>query len=225
MSDNTSYVVSSTINLQSFIKKLTMSSSLKNMLFELDEESPSYNLETTTAQLDSDETNTSNFNNTRTSLEIEKRTLGFVAEYSKEQKDQLVERITNELVSKLRYFSYDDESMDPIWAVCDRVLEETSVEILGEALQHIYLAHNDYPNILCGVCRLLTALDLDEVTPWGPMILIGLLNHKNETVKEYSVILLDNWKDTSLIPVLRNLDCRASWLQAYINEVLLSLEG
>lgn len=225
MNDNTTYVVSSTINLQSFVKKLTMSSSLENILFELDEDYSSCDLETATAQQDSDETNTSNFNNTRTSLEIEKQALGILAEYKKNQKEQLVERITNELVSKLRYFSYDDESMGAIWAVCDRVLEETSVEILGEALQKIYLAHNDYPNILCGVCRLLTSLELDEVTPWGPMILIGLLNHKNETVKEYSVILLDNWKDTSLIPVLRNLDCRAPWLQAYIKEVLLSLEG
>ena len=225
MSNNATYVVSSTIYLQSFVKELTKNSSLKNMFFKMEEDFPSFDLETATAPVDSDGTNSSNFNNTRAPLEVEKRTLAFVAEYSKGQKEQLIERITNELVSKLRYFNYDDESMEAIWAVCDRVVEESSVEVLGETLQKIYLAHNDCPNILCGICRLLTSLELDEVNPWGPMILIGLLNHKNETVKEYSVILLDNWKDASLIPVLRNLDCHTSWLQAYIEEVLLSLGG
>lgn len=57
------------------------------------------------------------------------------------------------------------------------------------------------------------------------MILIGLLNHKNETVKEYAVMLLDNWKDKSLVPVLRNIDCKSKWLQEYIKDVLFSLEG
>ncbi len=224
MSDNLSYVATSTINLESFRKDLIISSSFEDGLLEFDEEFPFVNSVTATSPLNNDEANSSNFGNARSSLEIEKYTLGFVAKYVKEQKKALLKHITNDLVSKLRYFSYDDESMDAIWMTYDSILEKISIEYLGEVLQGIFLSHNDYPNILCGICRLLTSLELDEVYPWGPMILVGLLNHKNETVKEYSVILLDNWKDKSLIPVLRNIDCHSSWLQAYVQDVLLSLE-
>ena len=225
MSDNIAYIVSSTINLPFFFEAIDTNSSLKQMFLDMEENYPSFDLETTTVKYDNEETNTSNFNNIRTSLEIEKRTLGYVADYTKEQKVQLINGITDEFVSKLKYFSYDDDSMDMLWEVYDRVLEKASLDIIGEVLQKIYLDYNDYPNILCGICRLLADLELDEVSPWGQMILIGLLNHKNETVKEYSVVLLDNWKDIKLAPVLRNLDCRESWLKAYVNEVLLSLGG
>lgn len=216
--------ISSTNEHQNFLKFLALSSSIKNILIETNKNALSSFMESTTRQLNDEKTDTSNFNTSKLSLEIEKNISKYSEEHLKEEKEKLLESLAGKLIPKLQNFSYDDESMEAIWAVSDRILEDTSIYILGEVLQKIYLSHNDYPNILCGICKLLVSFDLDEVTPWGPTLLIGLLNHKNETVKEYSVILLDNWKDTSLIPVLRNLDCRAPWLQAYIQDVLLSME-
>lgn len=225
MTENVPYIVSSTVSIHPFCKFLFSNSSFQDDTLEFEEEAPENKLDTTTSRFNEDSIDTSNFKATRPSLEVEKSTLGFVAKYEQEQKELLLERISNEIVARLQFFTYDDESIEPVWTVCDRIIDETSLDILGTALQGIYLSHNDCPNILCGICKYLTTYDLDEVTPWGPLILIGLLNHKDETVKEYAVLLLDNWKDKKLIPVLRNLDCQATWLQAYIKDVLLSLGG
>ena len=75
--------------------------------------------------------------------------------------------------------------------------------------------------IFCAPC----SFDLQQTAEWGPMILLSLLNHKNDTVKEYAVFLLENWRDLSLLPMLKNLDCRAPWLRAYIDSVVSELEG
>lgn len=159
----------------------------------------------------------------RGALEIEKHALSIFAEYKLKEEKLLSDRIEKELVAKLRNYSYDDESMESVWTVYDNIVDQVSFDILGKVLQNIFIVYNDYPNILCGICKLLASLELEQVKPWGCSILIGLLNHKNETVKEYSVILLDNWKDPYFIPVLRNLDCHSIWLQDYIKDVLHSL--
>lgn len=224
MTENTTYNISSAVTLHPFLKFLEQNASFVQNSISFEEDCTTQELTSATNTHESKSEDTSFFQITRPSLEVEKNILGFIAHYSQEQKIRFEDRIKEEILSKLTYFSYDDESIEPVWAVCERILENTSLDVLGNALQKIYLSQNDFPNVLCGICKYLTTFDLDEVSPWGPLILIGLLNHKNETVKEYAVMLLDNWKDKSLIPVLRNLDCSAPWLKAYIADVLLSME-
>ena len=60
--------------------------------------------------------------------------------------------------------------------------------------------------------------------PWGPTMLVGLLSHKNESVKEYAVAIVENWTDIDLLPLLKNLDCASVWLKEYIQDVVSYLE-
>lgn len=217
--------ISTTVSIHPLLRFLSNSSSLP--LSEVKyEETPPIKQTPSTTNIDLSQSIGTSFSQyVRQVLEVEKNALELLAKHTQAEKASYQERITKELLSVLNFFSYDDESIEPVWYLCERILEESTLSTLGTVLQNIYLSHNDESNILCGICKYLTTYDLDEVLPWGPLILIGMLNHKDETVKEYAVMLLDNWKDETLVPVLRNLDCKSSWLKAYIQDVLSSLGG
>lgn len=144
-----------------------------------------------------------------------------VSQLQEKQKQIITKR---QITSALKHFSFDDEGLEAVWRIAEEYLKSNSLSSLGNLFQEIYISSNDNINTICGICQYLASFDLDDVSPWGTMILICALNHKDETVKEYAVTLLDNWKDKSLAPVLRNLDCHSNWLRKYIENVLHSLE-
>lgn len=225
MTENATYVVSSTASIQLLLEYIQENSSTRTATTEYDETHIDRNFNSATKEVPDYFQDTSNFKSERPVLEVEKRTLELIAQYEKTRKKTLMDRFSTMLIRKFQNFEFDEESIESVYKVCEQIITEMSVEDLGEILQKIYLSNNDNINLLCGLCQYLISFDLNEVMPWGPMILIGLLNHKNETVKEYAVMLLDNWKDKSLVPVLRNIDCKSKWLQEYIKDVLFSLEG
>lgn len=150
--------------------------------------------------------------------------IGYKTKKEKEKLKQLIQRLTQELVVELKYFSTDDNEVSLAERKILNIEEEYSFRVLGEVLQNIYIKYNDHPNMLAGICKGLGRFDLEEVLPWGPTMLAGLLVHKSEVVKEYAVALVENWSDVTLLPILRNLDCASLWLQEYISDVVSFLE-
>lgn len=156
---------------------------------------------------------------------FEKYLIEYKTKREQEKINQLINKLTWELVAELKYFSVDDSEISSAERKILDIEEKYSFRILGEVLQTIYVEYNDYPNMLAGICKGLERFDLDEVLPWGPTMLSGLLVHKSEVVKEYAVSLIENWSDTTLLPILRNLECSSLWLQEYISDVVKYLEG
>lgn len=156
---------------------------------------------------------------------FEKYLIEYKAKREQEKINQLIDKLTWELILELKYFSSDDSEISSAERKILDIEEKYSFRILGEVLQTIYVKYNDYPNMLAGICKGLERFDLDEVLPWGPTMLSGLLVHKSEVVKEYAVSLVENWSDTTLLPILRNLECSSLWLQEYISDVVKYLEG
>ena len=155
---------------------------------------------------------------------IEKYLIEYKAKIEQEKIEQLIDKLVWELVVELKYFSLDDSGISSAERKILDIEEKYSFRILGEVLQTIYVKYNDFPNILAGICKGLERFDLDEVLPWGPTMLSGLLVHKSEVVKEYAVSLVENWSDVTLLPILRNLKCPSLWLQEYISDVVKYLE-
>ncbi len=139
-------------------------------------------------------------------------------------REKLVSRLSKELSQELKYFVPDEINMSGAERKMLYIEEHYSLDILGDVVQSIYLEYNDYPEVLVGICDALKKFELEEVKPWGPTMLMGLLNHKNETVKEYALNVVENWADISLLPVLRNLDCTSGWLRSYVNDIVSELE-
>lgn len=146
-------------------------------------------------------------------------------QFEKIKLDNLVEELTPKLMTELKYFSSDDSEITSAEKLALDIEKSYSMRVLGEVLQNIYIQYNDYYNMLIGICKILGRFELKEVMPWGPTMLMGLLSHKNETVKEYAVAVVENWAEVDLLPVLRNLDCSSHWLKEYIEDVVKYLEG
>lgn len=152
----------------------------------------------------------------------------FLKEYqlkkTQESLTTLIKELTEELVRDLKFFSINENEVSSAEKRIWNIQEKYSFRILGEVLQNIYVEYNDSPFVLAGICKGLSQFELEEVLPWGPTMLAGMLNHKSEIVKEYSVALVESWADVSLLPILKHLDCHALWLREYILDVINYLE-
>lgn len=138
--------------------------------------------------------------------------------------DNLMKELTPKLITELKYLPLDDSEITNAEKLALDIEKSYSVRVLGEVLQNIYIQYNDYCNMLIGICKIIGRFELKEVMPWGPTMLMGLLAHKSEAVKEYAVSVVENWSDVELLPVLRNLDCSSRWLKEYIDDVVKYLE-
>ena len=112
--------------------------------------------------------------------------------------DNLMRELISKLVTELKYFSLDDSEITNAEKLALDIEKSYSVRVLGEVLQNIYIQYNDYCNMLIGICRIIGRFELKEVMPWGPTMLMGLLSHKSEAVKEYAVSVVENWSDVEL---------------------------
>lgn len=155
---------------------------------------------------------------------IEKLKIEEQAQTKKGFYDELVEHLTKEVANTLKYFSTDDFEVSRAERMIWDIEEKYGARILGEVLQNIYVHYNDYPKMLMGICKAISRFELHEVMPWGPTMLVGMLSHKNENVKEYAVSVVENWADIDLLPILRNIDCSSLWLKSYIEDVVSYLE-
>lgn len=144
--------------------------------------------------------------------------------YDEENRKEKINNAVSRLVGEFQFYDYSQDSENSFWKIVDEIAA-SSFSILGAALQNIVIKFYDSPNILCAVAICLCSFDLIQAEEWGPMILISLLNHKSDTVKEYATMLLDNWNDSTLLPILKNIDCHAAWLRAYMDSVIAKLEG
>lgn len=180
-------------------------------------------------KLDSTEKNNSFQNETP---KLKKANVSYIEKLITEEKalaeqkrwDELVAHLTVRMTNALKYFSVEDSELTSAERLAIEIERKYSSRILGEVLQNIYVKYNDYPNILIGICKSIGYFELNDVMPWGPTMLVGLLSHKNESVKEYAVAIVENWADIDLLPLLKNLDCASVWLKEYIQDVVSYLE-
>lgn len=156
--------------------------------------------------------------------EIEKMKVEEQAQNQVIEFDAFISRLTKQLINLLEYFSTDESEVSRAERMIWDIEEKYGARVLGEILQNIYVQYNDYPQMLMGICKSIGRFELHEVMPWGPTMLVGLLSHKNENVKEYAVSVVENWADIDLLPILRNFDCSSLWLKDYVENVVSYLE-
>lgn len=155
---------------------------------------------------------------------FERNTLDYFAQNDEIRRGKLIEEAVSKLMKVMRWYDYSKDSENMIWEVVDDI-STSSLAILGAALQRIVINYYDKENILCGVAKCLCGFDLDQTAEWGPIILLSLLNNRSDIVKENAVLLIENWQNISMLPMLKCLDCHATWLRDYIACVVSDLEA
>lgn len=138
--------------------------------------------------------------------------------------DQLVKLIEKKLTKALKEYSLESEILSQAEEEICEVAYKYPLRLLGEVLTGIYIKCYDKQNVIAGICSSLERFDASEVSPWGQSIVIGLVNHKSDLVKERVISLIENWGDTSLLTVLKNIDISSTWMREYVNGVIAYLE-
>ena len=136
----------------------------------------------------------------------------------------LVAELAKKLEERLAVFEIENEECSSAEKIIIEIEREYSFTMLGVVVQDVVYRNFDKPAYVIGICRALLRYDYEEVVPWGTVLLPGFLNHRDERVKEYAVMLIDNWGNPALLPMLTNLEIHSSWLKDYIGYVIKGLQ-
>lgn len=85
-----------------------------------------------------------------------------------------------------------------------------------------YFASND--TILLSLLRIVEYVDKDLLYPTGQTMALASLSHRNDEVKEMGVRILESWCCAESYEILKNLKVESTWLQEYINQVLIDIK-
>ncbi len=141
-----------------------------------------------------------------------------------EQYNQLILNLETKLVNLLKNFVIENDVMSEAEKEIANIARKYSFDLLGDIITNIYTKYYSNTNVIVGICVSLERFDSDEVNPWGQSIVYGLMKHPDDIVKEHVISLIDNWEDTSLLPVLKNMNITCKWMTDYVNDVIKHLE-
>ena len=159
-------------------------------------------------------------------LDTEKRESRFIKNIDllkegKERKQRIEEGI-KKLGFELEKISDEPDSYYPSENIFDKMYNTYS-DVISDIVQKIYLNNYHRVNILLGICNIFKRYDFEELNPWGQSTIIGLLNHKNDAVKESALSVIENWENPEMISILENIDCSKSWMKKYISDIVAHL--
>lgn len=191
------------------------------------------NLDTSTATNKKDEKALSN---SLSAMASDKRLIPIAIDVEKKftidnarKEEELIENLVNGFVHDLEIalnsFVNEAEEISSAEKKIIEIVNSYSFGILGNVVQRVYISNFDKPDFLVGICKSLSRYDLEEVMPWGPVMLPGLLNHRSEVVKEYAVSLIESWNSHDLLPMLKALEVSSAWLKDYVKDVINYLEA
>jgi len=142
----------------------------------------------------------------------------------KKEYDQLIKKLENDLIISLESFAIESEAQSKAEEMICGIANEFSMRVLGEVITGVYIKCYHNQKAIAGICYSLERYDSQEVYPWGQSIVLGLVNHKSEIVKERVISLIENWGDISLVLALKNMDISSTWMEKYVNNVITYLE-
>lgn len=79
------------------------------------------------------------------------------------------------------------------------------------------------PHILCGLLHIISHYPYSYVQPTGPTMACLLLNHIDNSVKDFAIKAFENWNKKETITYLKNIELTA-WLREYAEGVIEDLK-
>jgi len=92
-----------------------------------------------------------------------------------------------------------------------------------EALQEIWIKNFSANEIACGLLRVISHFDYHELEPQNILIATSAVSHKDDDVVECAIRCCENWGDIDLLNILQSINCRADWMNDYLNEVITNI--
>lgn len=122
----------------------------------------------------------------------------------------------------------NDEFVDGAVSNSERYIQENcnddSLKYIKSALMNMYLDNLDNEKILTGILLMISCIPYDVARPEGPIMAMGLLQNKNNGVRDRAVQAFERWNSKKGISILKSLYCDRRWLQRYVEKVITYLE-
>lgn len=71
---------------------------------------------------------------------------------------------------------------------------------------------------------MISSLSYEESCPQGPIMAVGLLQNKSNTIRDRAIQAFERWNSKKALTVLESLKCDKKWLQDYVDKVILYIK-
>lgn len=106
------------------------------------------------------------------------------------------------------------------------VIDNLSINSIAtkEWINKIYLNNFDNSEYTIGILRLISRLEIEDISPQGPTMAIAALAHQNEEIQETAIRAFENWSSLKHIEILKTVQVKSEWLVDYLSSVITNIE-
>lgn len=132
------------------------------------------------------------------------------------------ERFRLALLSAFEEETFEDGFSHPAEKIIEEALRADPKE-LSTWIQAIFRENINRLSIASGILRCIGRLNVNEIYPWGHIMVLTALENIDPEVREAAVRAAENWEDPFLIKALSDHEEEVPWLADYINQVVIDL--
>ena len=158
-----------------------------------------------------------------TSKELIKSKLSFIRQPFQEInkiRKQLIDQYKTEIISIIQNDNFEDGVYSQSEAFIDDHLTSENVSYIKSALNELYLQFIKNSHVLTGIMLMAGRILYDVAWPELPTMAIGLLQHRDDEVRDRAIQAFERWNSKKGLDVLESLRCEKSWMQRYVDKVI-----
>jgi hypothetical protein len=167
---------------------------------------------------------TSNFNDEKSTFLFRPMVLDCIAQAEKNAR----EKITLQYVNELRILIQKDEFFDGEVSRSEQYMieayEHGQLDYIADAMMTIYSSSLDDAHMLEGILTMISCVPYEAIEPKGQIMAMGLLTNKELVVRDKAIQCFERWNSKKGLGYLKNIVCGPSWLQKYVEKVIMYIE-
>lgn len=133
---------------------------------------------------------------------------------------QLVEQYKIEIISIIQNDNYEDGFYSQSEAFIDNQLTYDNIPYVKSALNELYIEFLKNSHVLTGIMLMSGRISYDDAFPELQTMAIGLLQHKDDEVRDRAIQVFERWNSKKGLHVLESLRCEKNWMQRYVDKVI-----
>lgn len=135
-------------------------------------------------------------------------------------RNRLVERYKIEIINIIKNDKFEDGSYSHSEAFINEQFKNQTATFIKSALNELYIDYFNDPHVLTGIMLMSGSVSYDCAVPELPTMAIGLLQHRDEDVKDRAIQAFERWNSKKSLTVLENIMFEKKWMQHYVEKVI-----
>ena len=133
---------------------------------------------------------------------------------------QIIDQYKIEIRSIIQNDNFEDGFYSQSEIFIDDQLTDENISYIKSALNELYLECIKNSHVLTGIMLMAGRVSYDKASPELPTMAIGLLQHKDDDVRDRAIQAFERWNSKKGLGVLESLRCEKAWMQRYVDKVI-----